>query len=363
THGPKDMLWLIELECRYLVVCGHFLCPIQYRAQQSIAATDTVDARPSPLRLDGVYLGLPYFKNQGFLGLRSTSSVELADLSVHELIAPEVEVGSFRAAHCAFRRFHCPDATVSGDFFLGSCALSDAVFDNGFFFKTLTIKKASHLSGKLSFNRCTVQGALVLEGQHGRATDQPPLKLDFFAMNCTLLHVFPQDLMTNGKQAWIRPRFNTIEHQGTAFKERDDESRNHLVREYSILRQAFARAGLTQNEDICYTRMRYWAEPRRLNRFFFGDLFGWGVWLKNIVLTSLLVLLVCTVIYWLGFSLSAQRSLTLSAQSFFNVFLGDWGVSLSNPTGILAVLVLLQSIVGLILVSVFIGAYIRKMLR
>ena len=51
----------------------------------------------------------------------------------------------------------------------------------------------------------------------------------------------------------------------------------------------------------------------------------------------------------------------LSVQSFISSFFGQWPAV--DATGRLAILVTLESVIGVLFVTVLVGAYIRKLLR
>lgn len=53
----------------------------------------------------------------------------------------------------------------------------------------------------------------------------------------------------------------------------------------------------------------------------------------------------------------------LSLQSFFSSFYGQWSAPEPPATGLLSVLVTLESMIGVLFVTVLVGAYIRKLLR
>ena len=89
-------------------------------------------------------------------------------------------------------------------------------------------------------------------------------------------------------------------------------------------------------------------------------MFGWGIRFRNI-LTSAVVLVG---LFALAFGLSGftpSEALMLSVQSFISSFFGQWPDV--DATGRLAILVTLESVIGVLFVTVLVGAYIRKLLR
>jgi ABC-type Co2+ transport system permease subunit len=89
---------------------------------------------------------------------------------------------------------------------------------------------------------------------------------------------------------------------------------------------------------------------------------GWGVYLRNIALSSLVMVLLFAAVYQLlNQQLTLPQSVLLSFQSFISSFLGDWSVY--NLSATMTTLITLESYLGVLFITVFVGAYIRKLLR
>lgn len=96
---------------------------------------------------------------------------------------------------------------------------------------------------------------------------------------------------------------------------------------------------------------------RLINCKFSGDL-----WLPNIAISSLIVILIFSAVIMISDSkIVFLKAVSLSTQSFISSFFGKWDDY--PPEGMLSGIVTLESIGGVIFITVFVGAYFRKRLR
>ncbi|TVL28645.1 hypothetical protein [Shewanella xiamenensis] len=132
--------------------------------------------------------------------------------------------------------------------------------------------------------------------------------------------------------------------------------------QYCSLKNWMADSGKLELEDIAYFNMRQCYHENELKKFFFGRVFGWGVRLSNIGISSFVLILLFSFFYrFMGEGLGLFMSLSLSLQSFISSFFGQWAVY--KPDGLIAYVVTFESFWGVLFITVFIGAYIRKLLR
>jgi len=97
-------------------------------------------------------------------------------------------------------------------------------------------------------------------------------------------------------------------------------------------------------------------------RLILGGVFGWGVRLSNILISSLVLMFAFSFIYWF---VEPEKTyllqLTLSIQSFIGSFFGDWpGYA---PNELMSNIVTVESFLGVIFITALVGAYLRKLLR
>ncbi|MGO1709133.1 MAG: hypothetical protein ACTHZH_15905, partial [Oleiphilaceae bacterium] len=138
------------------------------------------------------------------------------------------------------------------------------------------------------------------------------------------------------------------------------EDRRHLAEAYTRFKNWMADTGHLREEDHAFFHMRHYKESHGLQRWLLGGIFGWGIRFRNILMSALLVTLAFAVVYFfIGFR--PNEAAMLSLQSFISSFFGSWPEA--TATGLLSVIVTLESMTGVLFVTVLVGAYIRKLLR
>lgn len=179
-------------------------------------------------------------------------------------------------------------------------------------------------------------------------------KLNLHKFTSSRLLIYPEDfLLSESKFSIFSPRkFNVLLPC----------SSQELGDQYCSLKHWLSDSGKLEMEDIAYFHMRQHYHPNLLTKILFGGMFGWGVRLSNITVSSILLILIFALLYsFIDQSLTVFKSFSLSIQSFISSFFGKWDNY--DPDGTIANIVTLESFLGVIFITVFIGAYIRKLLR
>lgn len=91
-------------------------------------------------------------------------------------------------------------------------------------------------------------------------------------------------------------------------------------------------------------------------------MFGWGVRLQNILISSVVLMIVYAYLYHQVFAMVSVDALQLSLQAMFMAFFGEIEPKVMAGSS-LSWWVLSESVLGIIFVTVFVGAYVRKLLR
>jgi hypothetical protein len=113
---------------------------------------------------------------------------------------------------------------------------------------------------------------------------------------------------------------------------------------------------------MAYFHMRQSYHSNVSTRFVFGIILGWGVRLSNIAIFSKIVVLLFSGVIMISDSKkNFLKALSLSTQGFICSFFGKWDDY--PPGGMLLGIVTFESIVGVISITAFVGAYLRKLLR
>lgn len=142
---------------------------------------------------------------------------------------------------------------------------------------------------------------------------------------------------------------------------------NDLGDQYCSLKHWFSDSGKLKEEDMSYFHMNDCFAGSSIYKAIFGVVFGWGIRLTNILISSLLIMALFFGIY-MSIGMTAMTSLTVTIQSFFGILLDPlFEVStISNKqefTQEINWLITTESIIGIFFVAVIVGAYVRKMLR
>ncbi len=166
---------------------------------------------------------------------------------------------------------------------------------------------------------------------------------------------------------------------------------DNLHEQYQVLRDIYGSNGELENEDTAYYWWKHYLNisemqgaswKRKLrNGFksvFYETIFGWGVKLPRIVLSTLIMVLIFAGIYgimfmampelyvmWDGVKVFAPdigpiRWIVFALQTTFSAVLGDWA---PIGAGIIKIPMTINAILGVLFVTFLIGAYGRKMLR
>lgn len=166
---------------------------------------------------------------------------------------------------------------------------------------------------------------------------------------------------------------------------------NRLQEQYSVLRHIYRSNGELKEEDSAYYKwMHYkniddmqnaplWLKPKYLIKLFLYEwVFGWGVDLQRILLSTGFLVTIFAGIYWLMFQFNPSlaikwddkplvgseigpwKSLVFSLQTTFSAVLGDWA---PIGAGLIKIPMTINAVLGVLFVTFLIGAYGRKMLR
>jgi len=377
VKGPRDMVWLNEMWIQNDVVLGgEFEGAIQVmRVQDNRVITQTCRDNDAKGRacFQNLYVGKEFYKSQNINRSVLSAGLDVQGLAHQECIDIEYsEVGSLQLID------------VSGEVLL-SCVHSKilgsvSVEGHGRHAKLESVDfQGSYIEGHLSIKEVNIRGALNLDDAtvervvrlHQVSFDEKNgnmggLKLARLSANRFVMDDFSALYGLNLGESvskWKNPPFNMLwrEHQKQGLQQ---GCNIELVQEYVLLKNLLSQEGQLKLEDEAFYNMRklgHWYQDAGM--MVFNYMFGWGVRLQNILISVLLVLVAYAVIYHLNFpSLDISDAFQLSTQSMFMAFFGEM-VPKVVAGGSLSWLVLTESVLGIIFVTVFVGAYVRKLLR
>jgi hypothetical protein len=166
---------------------------------------------------------------------------------------------------------------------------------------------------------------------------------------------------------------------------------DNLEEQYHVLRHIYGNNGELKEEDSAYYKWMHYknmsdmhdASPGKKPKYWikyvlYEKIFGWGVDLPRIVVSTIGLVLLFTVVYWLMFQftpgltvkwdditvqggdIGIVRSLVFALQTTFSAVLGDWA---PIGAGAIKIPMTINAVLGILFVTFLIGAYGRKMLR
>lgn len=360
-NGPKDMVWLNELKVTNdLIISGYFQSQIQLYGDQ--------DSDSTMSNINRIIIGKEYYNSQ------SANRTKIkATLSFSNIISNRIEIINTEIDKIQFNNSQVQNLTVSD------------IEVNGLF--SITNTKFLGLNECCKIENCNISSKIILRNDHFHGLlnlDSTVVDKLVFIEDCTFkdngcisiyslitdkFKITPASvLFNNSKSILSSPKFKLLKRE-KYFKNVTKESqieRSKLTDEYISLRNWFNKEGLVNYEDIAYYNQRSRKKNNIFQYIFFQNIFGWGVRIWNLLWSSLAFILAFGILYKFLGSMSLMYSLLLSFQSFLGAIFGSWiniNSQIDNPLSIISLIVVIEEAFGIIFVTIFIGAYMRKLLR
>lgn len=357
TRGSDDMLWLNEMTLRgCLALNGTFEAPVQLLARQDDAPVNT-----SP-GLHNVYIGRQSYRSEKlsrncfdggvvFEGYQLSGDLELRRSGLSSVRFTGVVCDHLTIDSCEVDQDVALEGIEISDEKRGT-AITDTVIG-----RHLRMS-GTHLKGFCSLAGTSVGHAWMLELEH---PEQGTPRLHLTRFHAEHAWFEPVRLIYGDcpvKRLGKPPAFGLLAREHLARSGADD--RRHLAEAYTRFKNWMADTGHLREEDHAFFYMRHYKETGAFTRWLLGGVFGWGIRFRNILMSALLVTVVFALVYAvIGFR--PDEAAMLSLQSFISSFFGLWPETAA--TGLLATMVTLESMIGVLFVTVLVGAYIRKLLR
>lgn len=348
VKGSSDITWLNEMQIEgMLSLGGSFSAPVQLMNDQ-----DPLAPAEHRRQVGAIEFGREIYVNEHANATRFEAAVVIEGYALGRLNAHRVEFESL-----AIRDLHCDAAELHRVKVSGDLEIENTRFAAG----GLKLEQSSVL-GHLRLERVELEGTLSLRDSsvsENAYLDAPRFhdrsRLDLHRFSCARFLLSPPRLLLNGSRfrLFSARRFDLLRAQ-------DDVEQ--LGDQYCSLKHWLADAGQLDLEDTAFFCMRDCHSRHPLSRFVFGRVFGWGVRLTNIAASALVLILAYALLYFLlSPDLGWLGALVLSKQAFIGAFFGT--VEGLEPGHLLAVVVTTEALLGVLFVTVFVGAYIRKLLR
>ena len=360
TRGSNDALWLNEMELSgSLVVNGKFSSRVQFRGLQSM--------EEQPLKLNPsvgrVFFGRSaYFEEHSeenrfdggieVRGYEVSGEVEFADAVIDELWLEELELENLQVTGCR----------ISRDLVARKLKVRDK--HRGIDLSNNDVERHIQISGGSLECRLNLDNTWV--GQVWRlelddpGSGVPEVSLRRFIAGSALFDPVRLVYGARPRYHFFRPPDIAIVEGARSDFRHEPQRRQEIAEAYTALKNWLAHSGQLREEDHAFFYMRNANEASPVRRFAFGFLFGWGIYLRNIVVSAILVVCMFAIVYvFLG--VSPHAALMLSAQAFVASIFGAWPPF--SPTELLSLFVTIETFIGVLFITAIVGAYIRKLLR
>jgi len=371
VKGPRDMVWLNEMcIAEDVVIGGEFSSNIQVMRQQDNRVTtqtciDNEKSERSCFRR--LYVGKECYQSQNINRTTLAGTLDIHGLCQGEVIdIDHAEVQEIRMIQVTGDvGITCRHTKVFGNVriehdeqSLGNLSKVDFqdTYIEGHF-----VLRYIQLAGVFNLDDATVERVIRLHQLH--FSDGGGLQLARLCANRLVMDDFTL-LYGNQKQSlfWQNPRFYMLKRES----DREKHSKcadAELVQEYVLLKHLLSQEGQLKLEDEAFYHMRklgHWHHD--VGMFFYNYVFGWGVRLQNILVSVVMMNLLFFIAYHQFFQFEELNALQLSIQATFLAFFGNITPEVAAGS-YLSWVVLVQSVMGVVFVTVFVGAYVRKLLR
>lgn len=350
VNGCEDIFWLNEINVEGSVsLGGRFNNDVEFIGDQD---SETETARS---RIGCVYIGYEIYDSEVANATAINAKVKIKNTDIETFSIRNSDIRSLDISCCGFNSINLSDVTVEKDFQLSNCSFQYSSS------RSIAIDKSSverHLRfsenefcGDLSIENSNVEGNAYFEDNEYKDSS-----LNFHRLSASRFIFLPISGIYRDEYHFplslIPRQFNLKEHP--------DSDKTAEI--YCSLKNWFSDSGQLDAEDDSYFFMRQKQPHRILTRLLFGYVFGWGVRLRNIAVSSVILILTFAIAFKVfSPSMSLVTAFVLSVQGFTGSFFGKWPDY--EPSGLIAGITVLESIFGIVFITVFIGAYIRKLLR
>lgn len=355
TIGSEDIFWFNEMSVPGVVsIGGSFKSKIQILSDQ-----DNPEKYKENTEIGKLFLGEEYTDFDADIdnSTVSDSAIEIKGLEVQNISLTGVDAKSITVS----------DIVCSGD-----VSFQDISIEKDLEIRYATIKASNLIISKSSIGRhifihnnklpyiTDLSGTSVSEVSYIENNEFSIVtsNINFSRFTTSKLLFSPvSDLYANKKNDFLK------------FKPHDFslllQDSKDLGDQYCALKHWLSDSGRLKEEDMSYFHMNDCFSNNRIHKAIFGTVFGWGVRLTNILMSSLLIMILFFGIYiWIGMTLMTAS--TVAIQSFFGILLDpifEKELFMQEFTQGVNWWVTAESILGIFFITVLVGAYVRKMLR
>jgi len=350
VQGCEDIVWLNEITVQGVVsIGGTFYNDIEVIGNQD----DETDIQRG--RIGAMYIGCELYASETANATSIQAKLAIKNCDVGRLIINNTAIKNMALSQCETETIGLVDSTIEKDLSLSQVEFSQPES------ASLSMQRSSVERHMRVFNNRVV-GNIVLQNStiDGNAyfedNELDRCKLQLNRLSASRLVFLPIQEM------YVKQRYFPLSLTPKQFIVEEQENADKTAEIYCSLKNWFSDTGQLDAEDDAYFFMRQNQPHYAITRLLFGHIFGWGVRLRNIAISSTAIILLFVALFKLCQpDMSWLASFALSIQGFTGNFFGKWPDY--EPSGLIAALTVLESVLGIVFITVFIGAYIRKLLR
>ena len=350
VQGCEDIIWLNEVEISGVISIGG-----TFHNDIEVIGNQDQETETSRGVIKGFYTGRELYDSETANTTIMNGKLRVKDCDIHTVFLNNTTVQYCSVTQSNIATFNLTDATIVKDL-----SISQTTFDAPEL-PAISLQRTSIERHMRLFNNCfvgnlTMQNSTIDGNAYIEDNQLEACKLQLNRLSAARLVFLPiNDIYVKQRHfpLSLEPRQFIVE------EERNDDKTAEL---YCSLKNWFSDTGQLDAEDDAYFFMRQKQPHFAVTRLLFGHVFGWGVRLRNIAISSALLIILFMFLFRVCQpDMSWHASLALSVQGFTGNFFGKWPDY--EPSGHIAALTVLESVVGIVFITVFIGAYIRKLLR
>lgn len=353
VEGGDDLFWFNEIEVLGVVsIGGNFHSEIQFLYKQDDSILDTLNPK-----IGSVIIGVEIYDYERANKTAISSQIKFDKVHITDgLLINDLFANSLSINECIIDSIDISDLSLDRDLTIKNTSIKNES-NKTFSLNLINSSIGRHFKfddnnifGIIDFNGTAVSEVTYLE--NNKFDSSSSINLCRYTTSRFLINP-AENLFRGSQKRFFSPR---------KFDLLNGNSNKLLAEQYCALKHWLADSGNLQMEDVAFFHMRQNQHPNKIMQFIFGGIFGWGVRLTNIALSSTFVIIFFSLLYWLiDNDLDLTSSISLSTQSFISSFFGKWKDF--KPNELMSAVVTLESFIGVFFITVFVGSYIRKLLR
>ncbi|MFC3203554.1 hypothetical protein ACFOEW_17225 [Alteromonas oceani] len=348
--GCEDIIWLNEVAISGVVSIGG-----TFHNDIEVIGNQDQETETSRGVIKAFYAGRELYDSETANTTILNGKLKIKDCDINTLFLNNTTVQYCSISQTEIATIHLTDATIVKDLSISQTTFIAPELP------AISMQRTSierHLRlfnncfvGNLALQNSTIDGNAYIEDNQLEACN-----LQLNRLSAARLVFLPIN------DIYVQKRHFPLSLEPRQFIVQEQEANDKTAELYCSLKNWFSDTGQLDAEDDAYFFMRQKQPHFAITRLLFGHVFGWGVRLRNIAISSTLIILLFMFLFrFCQPDMSWHASLALSVQGFTGNFFGKWPDY--EPSGNIAALTVFESVVGIVFITVFIGAYIRKLLR